>query len=830
MNSERRSSLVLWALVGIFVAALLLATAWLVRDGEQEARARIEERAARLVSGAAAGLNRRLLALDLLLTGVPDVVQPALTALGIVESGRASRALAALIDRQLSISDIALIDEQGTTLAAGRDTSARDGFRLPSSFAARVFAQASPQMLVSDPVVSATAGTPSLFFARRVILPGSRRAIAVLEVHASELADLMAPSLDEPNLAVTLERDDAQLLVSVPPNDRMTGRTLGSALRADQTGVVQGAARLSGVPAVVGVRPLLYRNLLVSVSLPLEPALAGWRQSRNLILAFAAALTALVLVIGALTHWQVGRLLRARRALAVAGTTLDQALGSMAEGFLLCDAEDRVLRWNERYLELFPWQKPVIGVGVPFERLAEAGANEAVPDADDAKRKAWIKMRIAMHRSGERVWAQQLGSGVFVDAMERRTPDGGIVSVYRDISAAERQLAQAKAHAEAANEAKSQFLATMSHEIRTPLNAVLGLNQLMLDSPLGPEQRRHAELIRSSGQILLAVINDILDVSRIEAGRMELEVVPFDPTRAAEEVVALMRERAQAKGLALHLVVDPDLAPLLQGDPIRLRQVLFNLLGNALKFTDQGEVRAVMRQEPLSAGMVRLVIEVADTGIGIDPSAVPTLFERFTQADSTTARRFGGSGLGLAITREIVRLMDGNIEVESAPGAGSMFRVVIPCALAAAAPVEAPSVTASAGRRTVEGLQILVAEDNPVNQILIKAVLERMGHHSDVVDNGAIALREVQSGAYDLVLMDVQMPQMDGVSATHAIRALPGPQSRLPIIAMTANALDDDRKACIAAGMDDYVSKPIDLQQLAKAIERAAAGRVRAVH
>jgi signal transduction histidine kinase/ActR/RegA family two-component response regulator len=830
MSSARRSVLVVWALAGVFVAALLLATTWLLRDGKQEAVARVEERATRLVSGAAAGLNRRLLALDLLLTGVPDVVQPALTALGLVDSERAGRALSSLIDRQLSISDIALIDEQGTTLAAGRDKSARDGLRLPSGFAARVFAQPVPQLLISDPAMGATTGTPSLYFARRVTLPGSRQAIAVLEVHASELADLMAPSLDEPQLVVTLERDDAQLLVSVPPNDRLIGQKLTPVLRADTAGVMHAAARLSGAPALVAVRPLLYRNLLVSVSLPLEPALAGWRHGRNLILAFASALIALALLIAALTQWQFGRVQRARRALATTAGTLNQAMASMADGFLLCDADDRVLLWNERYLELFPWLRPAIGVGVPFAQLAEAAVEHAVPDADEAGRREWVETRVALHRSRDRVWSQQLGSGVFVNAMDRRTPDGGTVSLYRDISAAERQLAQAKAHAEAANDAKSQFLATMSHEIRTPLNAVLGLNQLMLDSPLAPEQRRHAELIRSSGQILLAVINDILDVSRIEAGRMELEVVAFSPARAAEEVVALMRERAQAKRLALHLVVDPALPPLLMGDPIRVRQVLFNLLGNALKFTDQGEVRAVVHQEPDADGKLRLVIEVADTGIGIDQAALPTLFERFTQADSTTVRRFGGSGLGLAITREIVRLMGGSIEVESAPGAGSLFRVVIPCPVAAPVPAVSRPAVALDGQASVEGLQILVAEDNPVNQILIKAVLERMGHQSKVVDNGQIALSELQAGAYDLVLMDLQMPEMDGVSATHAIRALPGPRAQVPIIAMTANALDDDRKACIAAGMDDYVSKPIDLQQLAQAIERAAAGRAGALH
>jgi CheY-like chemotaxis protein len=286
--------------------------------------------------------------------------------------------------------------------------------------------------------------------------------------------------------------------------------------------------------------------------------------------------------------------------------------------------------------------------------------------------------------------------------------------------------------------------------------------------------------------------------------------------------VALMRERAVAKGLALRLEIVPNDDTLIQGDLIRIQQILFNLVGNAIKFTDHGSVQVTAAIEPGAGRALTLRLTVSDTGIGIPESAMATLFDRFTQADSTTMRRYGGSGLGLAITREIVQMMGGTVATTSTPGLGSRFTISIPSRFVERGELAAAATESDSAEAARAPLRILVAEDNDVNQILISAVLARMGHVVHLVADGHQAVEAVRRGDYDLVLMDLQMPGMDGMEATQAIRALGGIRAGLPIIAMTANAFEEDRQACLAAGMDDYVAKPIDVAHLAQAIARCS--------
>jgi signal transduction histidine kinase/ActR/RegA family two-component response regulator len=387
----------------------------------------------------------------------------------------------------------------------------------------------------------------------------------------------------------------------------------------------------------------------------------------------------------------------------------------------------------------------------------------------------------------------------------------------RDRTAA---LAGATARAEAASRAKSQFLANMSHEIRTPMNGVIGMAELLSATPLDASQREVTETIRSSGQILLAIINDILDLSTIESGQLALDKAPFALGSVLSQALKVVSTAAAAKGLALDVDADATIPPDLLGDRLRLGQVLVNLLSNAVKFTEAGRVTLSTRLVAATATTPAAIrIEVRDTGIGIEPERLARLFQPFEQGDVSMSRRFGGTGLGLAISKRLVELMDGRLWGESQPGVGSTFILELP--LRAAETPSAPSrpvQAAAPAQKPAGNLRLLIAEDNPVNQRVASRMLQRLGYKSDVVENGRLAVEAVERETYDVIFMDVQMPELDGLEATRRIKARPG---QTPwIIALTAHALEEDRKQCLAAGMNDFLSKPVQLTELTAALER----------
>jgi len=387
------------------------------------------------------------------------------------------------------------------------------------------------------------------------------------------------------------------------------------------------------------------------------------------------------------------------------------------------------------------------------------------------------------------------------------------------------ELLRAKAAAEASNSAKTEFLANVSHEVRTPLNGIIGLTELALETELTSTQRDHLDMVKHSADSLLALINDLLDFAKIEAGKLALEECPFELHELIEKTIRPLCMRAESKGLLLRANLDPDVTRFITGDALRLRQVLINLIDNAIKFTHEGSVTLDVKSATSSAGVPGLHFAITDTGVGIPEEKQQMIFDAFSQADSSTTRQYGGTGLGLAICSDLVRLMGGRITVESRQGHGSAFRFTIN-----ATPAEMPSTFS---HRTEEreqaapvlSMRLLVVEDNPVNQSVACGILGKMGHRATTANNGREAVRLVQTQRFDAILMDVQMPEMDGLTATARIREWESEHGlRTPIVAMTAHAGEDNRNRCLNAGMDDYVAKPISRSNLADALTRALKG------
>ncbi len=392
-----------------------------------------------------------------------------------------------------------------------------------------------------------------------------------------------------------------------------------------------------------------------------------------------------------------------------------------------------------------------------------------------------------------------------------------------------RELDEARVVAESANEAKSVFLASISHEIRTPLNGILGMAQALEDSGLRDEQSKLVSILSDSGRLLLAIINDVLDLSKIEAGKLEFEIIPYQLTDLVDSMRHHYLFRAEEKGLSFHTSISQSAQGLIKTDPLRLQQVVGNLLSNALKFTETGSVSLTVDLKPLSRGKAVLSLRVKDTGPGIPKAQQVRLFERFNQANASVTRMHGGTGLGLAISRHICELMGGEISLRSRPGEGAEFHAKVLVELSDDAPVRTENRSLEDAGDSLFGLRVLAAEDNRTNQIVLKHMLKKAGLTLDIVDNGEEAVQAWQGTRYDMVLMDINMPVMDGIEATRRIREIESRemQEPTPILAVSANAMVHQVAGYLSEGMNGHVAKPISRDSLVRAMSSALHARTR---
>ena len=514
---------------------------------------------------------------------------------------------------------------------------------------------------------------------------------------------------------------------------------------------------------------------------------------------------------------------------AVAALPLTHAIEHLSEGFALFDSEDRLVLCNGRYQDFYDYKTSDLRPGITITDLLNLDISRGTVSEEAGGIEA-THNRIRRFRAAQDTFEVPLADGRWLQIRDRRTPEGGTVSLHADITERKRayeKTLEARDAAEAATQAKSEFIAVVSHEVRTPMNGVLGMARLLKDMDVDAEQRECVDTIIASGEALLTIIDDLLDISKMDAGRLELESIPFHLPDVIADCASLMKPRADENGLALTTAVDPSIPPVLVGDPLRLRQVLLNLLSNAVKFTDEGSVRIAAEALSRTAGGAVLAFDVIDTGRGIAPDAQEKLFSVYTQASVEVARKYGGTGLGLAICRRLVEMMGGEITLESALDQGAAFRVTVPLAVGDTADLarlrkEEGSAPAVPGKRQLFVLQV---EDNETNRQVTERILTRAGHRVVSVVNGVEALAALEAETFDAIVMDRHMPEMDGIEATRRIRAMAPPLATLPIVGVTAGAIQVELDACSEAGMDEVLTKPLEAKELLAALKRLAADR-----
>jgi signal transduction histidine kinase/AmiR/NasT family two-component response regulator/HPt (histidine-containing phosphotransfer) domain-containing protein len=820
------------AAVAVLVAILLGATMLLIERMRQTALRTASdtvERAARVVELA---VTRQFLSVDSLLAGLPAI----LAALPHLEDGKpelrtVDRLLLDLSIHNLAFRNLLLAGPDGVAWAAALPGSRHRA--LPFDPAALQGAVTPGAIAVLGPAFDEGTGVGALYLTRQITAPGYGISLAVAQVPVDQLVALLAPYGALRGLNLTVERRGGPLIAATThgaaPMPRVPALATpeplmpekGEAAESGRTSPPADPAR-----AVRAVRPTPYADIDVTASIDRDLALSEWRRDRAWLVSGMLGVVALLGGCALAVNRGIRARERSEAALARTRLVLENALESLADGLVIFDPDDRLLICNQRYRDFYRVSAPFIVPGVHFADLIREGARRGQYPQAGEDIEAFVREVQAWHRGDRPPLERLLPDGRWMLVTERRTPDGGTVGIRTDITALKNAmagLAAARDAAAAATEAKSRFLARMSHELRTPLAGVLGLAQVLARDPSLPEGARlQARTLELAGQHLLAVANDVLDLSRIEAGTLALQPAPTALAALLESCVTMVRPAAEERGAELHVSLDPSLPASIVVDVTRLRQLLLNLLSNAIKFSPKGgRVELRVSAAATTDRSEALRIEVRDEGPGVPAAQRSAIFSDFVQIEHTGTA--DGAGLGLAIAALIVERMEGCLgyvdNAEARSGHGAVFWVELPL-IAAPQPSAEVSPADAQVAKTGRSLRLLVADDVPANLLVARALLESAGHQVDEVTDGAAALAALAAAdagtgpAYDAVLMDVMMPGMDGTEAAQRIRALGGAASRVPILAVTASAYPEDLAACLAAGMDDYVVKPIDRESL----------------
>jgi signal transduction histidine kinase/CheY-like chemotaxis protein len=804
----------------VFIGAIVLllaqtAATLMIIGRAREAQIRgAQEAVERISTATEASINRAFVQVDAMLAGLPAMLAP-FASNGQLDVASVNRVLRQFINQNFTYRDILLVGPNGLPVATALPVSRRRRLPLPVETGFSDLASTSGGVAIGGPVQNPSTGEWSLFFARNVTIVGLGPVRAVAEVPLPSVRSLLSAAGESPGLRTTLERDDGVLLASVPHDEMRIGQRLGPIASTPNGEATLAVSRFNGQAVFVSARPALYPTLIITSTIEVDAVLAGWYRDRLRALAVSSVFGVIISLVALALMIILRQRGRAEDERAKARETLERALESMSDGFVMFDPDDRLIACNSRYKDFYRISAPFIQPGNTFDEIMREGALRGQYPQAGEDIETFLAESKAFHLSNQPPMERLLPDGRWVLITERRTPDGGTVGIRTDITALKRamqDLAAARDAAAAAGEAKSRFLARVSHELRTPLNGVLGFAQVLLHDPrLTPDQREQVKTLHEAGRHLLDLVNGLLDLSKIEAGRLDLAPQPVALRPLLEGCATLLAPEIDRKMLSFELELDPRLPPAVMLDPTRTRQLLLNLLSNAVKFTPAGG-RVDLRVRGAGDRMMR--IDVADTGPGIPPDKRSLLFEDFVQLAPNGGADGQGTGLGLAISARLVALMDGRIGCGDPPGGGALFWVELP--LTAAEFKEDPALPAptSSAPEPTPALDVLVVDDVRANRQIAEAMLRSAGHKVALAEDGASALLALERQRFDVVLMDLQMPGMDGFETTRRIRAMPTPAADVAIIALTASVLPDQVEATRRAGMDGHLGKPLDRKAL----------------